>query len=56
MSRGWDGEYPADCDDQETPYTPAWQEKYTCIEGKTVLQFAREWASTALAHAQVSAA
>jgi nitrate reductase alpha subunit len=51
-----DGECPGDCDDQDTPYTPAWQEKYTGIDRKTVLQFAREWASTALAGEQVSAA
>ncbi len=47
VSRGLEGEYPADYDDEETPYTPAWQEKFTGIDRKTVLQFTREWASTA---------
>ncbi|OFZ16873.1 MAG: nitrate reductase subunit alpha [Bdellovibrionales bacterium GWA2_49_15] len=34
-------------EDENAPYTPAWQEKYTGVDGKAVIQFAREWASTA---------
>jgi nitrate reductase alpha subunit len=47
VSRGLGGDYPADYDDESNPYTPAWQEKYTGIDRKTVVQFAREWATTA---------
>ena len=47
VSRGLAGEYPADYDDAEQVYTPAWQEKYTGIDRATVIQFAREWSSTA---------
>ena len=47
VSRGLDGEYPAGYDDPDFSYTPAWQEKWTGIDRKTVLSFAREWASTA---------
>jgi len=47
VPRGLPGEYPADYDDAEAPYTPAWQEKYTGLGRKDLLQFAREWASTA---------
>ena len=47
VSRGLSGDYPTDYDDESMPYTPAWQEKYTGIDRKTVWQFAREWASTA---------
>ena len=47
VGRGLEGEYPASYDDEESPYTPAWQEKFTGIDRKTVLQFARQWASTA---------
>ncbi len=28
-------------------YTPAWQERYTGVDRQTVIQFAREWATTA---------
>ncbi|MFQ5340372.1 MAG: nitrate reductase subunit alpha [Anaerolineae bacterium] len=41
------GEYPSDYDDEESPYTPAWQERFSGIDRQTVIQFAREWASTA---------
>ncbi len=44
---GLEGEYPAGYDDADLSYTPAWQEKWTGIDRKTVLAFAREWASTA---------
>ncbi|MGE5644937.1 MAG: nitrate reductase subunit alpha [Acidobacteriota bacterium] len=47
IGRGLAGEYPADYDDAARPYTPAWQEKFTGIGRNTVIQFAREFASTA---------
>ena len=47
VSRGLPGEYPADYDDADAMYTPAWQEKLTGVGRATVLQFAREWAITA---------
>ena len=37
------GDYPNSYDD-DLPYTPAWQEKYTGIHRDTLLRFAREWA------------
>ncbi len=47
VARGLKGEFPKDYDDEECPYTPAWQEKFTGIGRKTVVQLAREFASTA---------
>jgi len=47
VSRGLGGDYPEDYDDENCSYTPAWQEKWTGVDRRTVLQFAREWASTA---------
>jgi len=47
VSRGLKGDYPKDYDDETFPYSPAWQEKYTGIGRKDLLQFAREWGSTA---------
>jgi len=47
VGRGLSGDYPKNYDDDEMLYTPAWQEKFTGIDRKTVLQFAREWARTA---------
>ncbi len=47
VGRGLSGEYPKDYDDKEQAYTPAWQEIFTGIGKKTVIKFAREWASTA---------
>ncbi|MDT8324114.1 MAG: molybdopterin-dependent oxidoreductase, partial [Bacteroidota bacterium] len=47
VSRGLGGAYPADYDDADAPYTPAWAEKYTGIGREDLLQFAREWATTA---------
>ncbi len=47
VGRGLAGEYPAAYDDEAAPYTPAWQERFTGIDRGTVIQFAREWASTA---------
>ena len=43
ISRGLPGDYPKDYDDDK-PFTPAWQEKYTKISRKTVIKIAREWA------------
>jgi len=45
---GLGGDYPADYDDDSQTYTPAWAERYTGIDRKTLLRFARQWASTAL--------
>ncbi|MCC7071737.1 MAG: nitrate reductase subunit alpha [Deltaproteobacteria bacterium] len=47
VSRGLPGDYPKDYTDKNQAYTPAWQEIFTGIDSKTVLQFAREWANTA---------
>ena len=47
VGRGLEGEYPASFDDADLTYTPAWQEKWTGVDRKTVISFAREWASTA---------
>ncbi len=47
VGRGLSGAYPTSYDDKEAAYTPAWQEIFTGIGKKTVLQFAREWAGTA---------
>lgn len=47
VSRGLPGEYPAGYDDEESPYTPAWQEKFTGVSRNTVVQLAREFATTA---------
>jgi nitrate reductase alpha subunit len=49
VDRGLGGDYPADYTVQDAAYTPAWQEIFTGVDGKTVLQFAREWAKTASA-------
>ncbi len=43
VGRGLPGDYPASYDD-DLPYTPAWQEKYTGIQRDTLIRFAREWA------------
>ncbi|HAH58463.1 MAG TPA: nitrate reductase subunit alpha [Bacteroidales bacterium] len=47
VDRGLGGEYPVSYDDKSAAYTPAWQEIFTGIGPKTVLQFAREWSRTA---------
>ena len=47
VGRGLAGDYPADYGDKDAAYTPAWQEIFTGVDSKTVLQFAREWAATA---------
>ena len=46
VSRGLAGEYPAGYDDPGA-YTPAWQERWTGVDRKDVVRFAREWATTA---------
>ncbi len=47
VDRGLSGDYPRGYEDSERPYTPAWQEKFTGVGRNTVVQFAREFASTA---------
>src|SRR5262249_41191400 len=47
VSRGLEGQYPKDYDDDSLPYTPAWSEKYTGISRADLIRFAREWARTA---------
>ncbi|GBD88281.1 respiratory nitrate reductase 1 alpha chain [bacterium BMS3Abin03] len=49
VDRGLGGKYPNDYNDKDAAYTPAWQEIFTGVGGKTVIQFAREWAKTAVA-------
>lgn len=43
VGRGLPGEYPDSYQD-DMPYTPAWQEKYTGIHHDTCVRYAREWA------------
>jgi len=47
VDRGLAGDYPADYGDAAAPYTPAWQERFTGVDRNTLLQFAREWGTTA---------
>lgn len=48
VARGLDaGDATASYDDAGRPYTPAWQEQYTGVGRKTVIQLAREFATTA---------
>jgi len=47
INRGLEGEYPQSYDDPDLSYTPAWQERLTGVDRKTVVGFAREWARTA---------
>ncbi len=47
VPRGLGDGYPADYNDADAPYTPAWSEKYTGMGRETLLRFAREWAVTA---------
>ncbi|MGE5249586.1 MAG: nitrate reductase subunit alpha [Bacteroidota bacterium] len=46
VSRGLGGDYPEGYDD-DSSYTPAWQEKYSGIHRDTCIRFAREWAINA---------
>ena len=43
VSRGLGGDYPKDYD-QDKPFTPKWQEKFTGIAAETLIKIAREWA------------
>ncbi len=47
VPRGLEGGYPASYDDEEIACTPAWQEKFTGVGRNTVVQLAREFATTA---------
>ncbi|MCH8247560.1 MAG: nitrate reductase subunit alpha [Bacteroidetes bacterium] len=49
VNRGLTGAYPDSYTDKDAAYTPAWQEIFTGVDSKTVIQFAREWAQTAKA-------
>ncbi len=43
VSRGLGGDYPKSYEDDK-PFTPAWQEKYTGIAADSLITIAREWA------------
>ncbi|MBX7259665.1 MAG: molybdopterin-dependent oxidoreductase, partial [Candidatus Hydrogenedentes bacterium] len=47
VSSGQPGEWPSSYEDDTQPYTPAWQEQFTGINGSVVVNFARQWAQTA---------
>lgn len=47
VSRGLEGDYPADYHDENKPYTPAWQESITGVNRNHVIQVAREFADNA---------
>ncbi len=47
VSRGLEGDYPKTYEENDQAYTPTWQEIFTGVDSKTVIQFAREWANTA---------
>ncbi|MGH9350923.1 MAG: molybdopterin-dependent oxidoreductase, partial [Terriglobia bacterium] len=47
VNRGLPGEYAASYDDEDAAFTPAWQEKFTGVSRNTVVQLAREFATTA---------
>lgn len=47
VDRGLGGEYAKDYDDEEAAYTPAWQERFTGVARNTIVQLAREFATTA---------
>ncbi|MBT6156302.1 MAG: nitrate reductase subunit alpha [Planctomycetaceae bacterium] len=47
VNRDLPGDYPADYNDADAPYTPAWSEKYTGIGRDVLIRFAREWGTTA---------
>ncbi len=46
ISRGLHGEYPTSYEEEAT-YTPAWQEKFTGVKASVVIDFAKQWATTA---------
>jgi nitrate reductase alpha subunit len=43
VARGLGGDYPANYEDDK-PFTPKWQEKYTGIAAESLITIAREWA------------
>jgi nitrate reductase alpha subunit len=43
VDRGLPGFHAKSYDDENVPYTPAWQEQYTGIHRDTLVAFAREW-------------
>ncbi|OGQ18122.1 MAG: nitrate reductase subunit alpha [Deltaproteobacteria bacterium RIFCSPHIGHO2_02_FULL_40_11] len=47
VDRGLKGDFPKEYQDKNHSYTPTWQEVFTGVDAKTVIQFAREWANTA---------
>ncbi|TDK62987.1 nitrate reductase subunit alpha [Bacillus salipaludis] len=47
INRGLKGEYPSDYNDEQRPYTPAWQESITGVNRAHVIQVAREFAENA---------
>ena len=47
VPRGLPGEDARGYEDEDAAYTPAWQERYTGVDRKEVVRFAREWAGTA---------
>ena len=46
VPRGLAGDYPESYA-EDSAYTPAWAERYTGMDRKTLIRFAREWATTA---------
>ena len=46
-SRGLEGAFATSYDDEDAPYTPAWQERHTGIGRETAIRFAREFATNA---------
>jgi nitrate reductase alpha subunit len=48
VNRGLEGAYPESYDDPEHTFTPAWQEKFSGIDKATVIDFARQFADTAV--------
>lgn len=47
VGRGLPGDYPASYE-EDLPYTPLWQEKWTGIHRDTLLRYARAWAENGL--------
>lgn len=47
VNRDLEGDYPTSYDDENSPYSPAWSEKYTGRSREDVIRFAREWGRTA---------
>ena len=47
VEQGLGGNVASSYDDEDAPYTPAWQENHTGIHRDTVIRFAREWIANA---------